>query len=64
MNVVGVPPWFAAESGDARFGVVSGHVGREVEVQELVVKGPTIWNDGGRCRAHGDDLERADPIEG
>ena len=35
---VGVSAWFAAESGDARFGVASGHVGREVELQQLVMK--------------------------
>ena len=64
VNVVGVPAWFAVESGDARLDVASGHVGREVEVQELVVKGPTIWDSGGRCSAYGEDLERVDPIEG
>ena len=64
VNVVGVPAWFAAENGDACFGVASGHVGWEVEVQGLVVKGPTIWDGGGRCRIHGEDLERSDPIEG
>ena len=42
VNVVGVPAWFAAENGDARFGVASRPVGRKVEVQELVVKGPVI----------------------
>ena len=60
VNVVGVPAWFAAEKGDAGFGVAPGHVGREVEVQKLVVKGLTIWDSGGRCRAYGEDLERAD----
>ena len=64
VNVFGVPAWFTAENEDARLGVASGHVGREIEVQELVVNGPTIWDSGGRHRAHGEDLERADPIEG
>ena len=64
VNVVGAPAWFAAENGDGRFRVASGHVGREVEVQELVVKGPTTWDGGGRCWAHGEDLEGADPVEG
>ena len=40
------------------------HVGREVGVQELAVKGPDIWDGGGRYRAHGEDLERVDPVEG
>ena len=43
VDVVGVSAWFAAENGDARFGVASGHVGRGVEVQELAMKGPTIF---------------------
>ena len=63
-NLVGVPAWFAAENGDARFGVESGHVGREVEVQELVVKGPTIWDGGGWCWIHGKGLEGADLVNG
>ena len=46
------------------FGVASGHVGQEVEVQELVVKVPIIWDGGGRGRTHCKDLEEADPIEG
>ena len=62
MNVVEVPAWFAAENGDARFKVAAGPVGRKVEEQELVVKGPAIGDGGGRCRARGEDLERADPI--
>ena len=64
VNVVGVPAWCAAEDEDARFGVAFENVGREVEVQELVVKGSTIWDGGGRRRTHGEDLEMADPIEG
>ena len=64
VNVVGVPAWFAAENEDARLEVASGHVGWEVEVQEFVVKGPTIWDSGDRCRSNGEDRERADPIEG
>ena len=44
VNVVGVPARFAADNGDARFGVASRHVGREVEVQELVLEGPSIWD--------------------
>ena len=35
----------------------------EIEVQELVVKRPAIWDGGGRCRALGKDLKRADPVE-
>ena len=47
-----------------RFEVASGHVGREDGEYEHVVKGPIIWDGGGRCRTHGEDLERADSIEG
>ena len=64
VDVAGVSAWVAAENGDARFGVASGHVGREFEVQELVLKGPTIWDGGGWCWTHGKDLEGADPVEG
>ena len=64
VDVVWVPAWFAAEIGDTRFGVASGHVGREVDVQKLIVKGPTIRGGGGRCCAYGEDLEGADPVEG
>ena len=46
------------------FGVASGHVGGKVEVQELVVKGLAIGDGGGRCRAYGENLEAAYPIEG
>lgn len=42
VDVVSVPEWFAAKDGDERFGVSSKHVQREFEVQELVVKEPTI----------------------
>ena len=35
VNVIRVPAWSAAENGDARFGVASGHVGREFVVQGL-----------------------------
>ena len=28
------------------------------------MKRSTIWDGGGRCRTHGEDLQRADPIEG
>ena len=62
--LVRVHAWFAVEYGDARFGVTSWHVGREVAVQELVVKGPAIWDGEGRLRVHGEDHERADPIKG
>ena len=51
-------------TGDARFGVASERVAREVEVSDLVVKGPVIWDGGGRCRAHGEHLERTDLVEG
>ena len=64
VNVVGVPAWFTAENGNARFGVASRHVGREVKVQELVVKGPAICDGENQCRVHDEDLERADPVEG
>ena len=60
---VGVPALFVAEIGDARFGVASWHVGREVAVQELVVNGPAIWDGGGRLRVHGKDHETVDPLE-
>ena len=63
VDVVGVSAWFAAENGDARFGVASGHVGREIEVQELVMKGPTVWDGGCRCWTHGEDLGGADPVK-
>ena len=46
------------------FGVASRHVGGKVEVQQYAVKGPTIGNGGDRCRAQGDNLEGAYPIEG
>ena len=64
VDVVGVSTWFAAENGDARFGVAFGHVGRKVEVQELVLKEPVIWDGRGRCWTHGKDLEGADSVEG
>ena len=63
MNVVGVPARLAPENGDAVFGVASRHVGGEVEVQQFVVKGSVIGDDGGRCRAYGENLEGAYPIE-
>ena len=28
------------------------------------MKGPTIWDGGGRCWTHCEDLEGADPVEG
>ena len=64
VNVVGIPIWLAADIGDATLGVASRHVGWDVEVQELVLKGPFIWDGGGRWWAHGEDLERADQVEG
>ena len=64
VDVVEGSALLAAENGHARFGVASGHVGREVEVQELVLKGPTIWDGGGRCWTHGKNLEGANPVEG
>ena len=64
MDVVGVPARLAANNGDAVFGVASGHVGGEVEVEELVMKRPAIRNGEGRCRADGENLERANPVEG
>ena len=60
--LVGVP-WFAAEIGDARFGVASWHVGRECAVKEFVVNGPAIWDGRGRLWVHGKDHEIVDPIE-
>ena len=49
VDVFGVSAWFAAVNGDERFGVASGHVGRDIEVHEVVLKGPTIWHTrGGR----------------
>ena len=62
--LVGVPAWFAAEIGDARFGVAPWHVGREFAVQELVVNGLAIWGGGGPLRVHGKDNERVNPIKG
>ena len=64
VDVVGVSAWFEAENGDAWFKVASEHIGQEVEVKELVMKGPTIWDGGGRCWTHGEDLQRGDPVEG
>ena len=45
-------------------GVASRHVRGEVEVEELVMKTPAISSGGGRCRAHGENLERTNPVEG
>lgn len=45
-------------------GVESRHVGGNVRDYELVVEEPSIRTGGGRCRALGEDLERADPVEG
>ena len=64
VDVVGVPTRLAANNEDTAFGVASRNVGGEVEVEELVMKRPTIRNGGGRCRAHGENLERANPVEG
>ena len=64
MNVVGVPARLAPKNGDAVFGVASRHVGGEVEVQQFVVKGPTIGDGGGRYRAYGENVEGAYPSEG
>ena len=64
VDAVGISAWFAAENGDTWFGVTSGRVGREVEVQELVMKGPTIWDGGGRCWTYGEDFEGAAPVKG
>ena len=33
-------------------------------MHRLILKGPTVRNGGGRCRAHGENLERANPVEG
>ena len=64
MNVVGVPARLAPKNGDAVFGVTSRHIGGKVELQQFVVKGPAIGDGGGRCRAYGENLEGAYPIEG
>ena len=64
VDVAGVPASLATNNGDAAFGVASRHVGAEVGVEELVMKRPAIGNGGGRCRAHGENLERANPVEG
>ena len=64
MDVVGVPARLAANNGGVAFGVASRHVGGEVEVEELAMKRPAIRNGGGRCRAHGKNLERARPVGG
>ena len=64
MNVVGVPARLAPKNGDAVFGVVSRHVGGKVEVQQFVMKGPAIGGCVGRCRAYGENLEGAYPVEG
>ena len=45
------------------FGVASRHVGGEVEVQQFVVKGSVIGDDGGRCRAYGENLQEAYTVE-
>ena len=64
MDVVGVTARLAANNEDAAFRVASGHVGGEVEADELAMKRPAIRNGGGRCRPHGENLERANPVEG
>ena len=61
--LVGVPVWCAAEIGNARFGVASWHVGRELAVQELVVNGSVIWDSGVRLWVHGKDHEIVDQIK-
>lgn len=63
LDFVRVPARLASKNGDVVFGVASGHAGGKVEAEEFVVKGPSISNGGGRCRAHGNDLEQADPNE-
>ena len=45
------------------FGVTSTHVGGEIEAQQFVMKGPAIGNVEGRCRAYGENLQRAYPVE-
>ena len=45
------------------FEVTSTHVGGEIEVHQFVVKGPAIGNVGGRCRAYGENFQRAYPVE-
>lgn len=42
VNVVGIPARLASKNRHSRFGVASRYAGREVEVQELVVKRPVI----------------------
>ena len=64
VDVVGVPTRLAANNEDTAFGVASRHVGGEVEVEELFMKRPAIRNGGGRCRARGENLERANSVEG
>ena len=56
--------FLAAENIDAVCRVVSRHARVKVEVQELVVKGTSIWNCRSRSWADGEGLERVDPFEG
>ena len=44
VDVVGVPAGLAERNGDAVLEVPPRHVQGKVEVQELVVKGPSIRN--------------------
>ena len=64
VDAVRVPARLVADNGDAAFGVASRHVGGEVEVEELFMKRPAIRNGGGGCRAHGENLRRANLVEG
>ena len=64
MDDVGVPARLAPKNGDAVFGAAFRHVGGKAEVQQFVVKGPAIGDGGGRCRAYGENLEWAYPVEG
>ena len=53
LNVDGVPAWFGAGNGDARFGVTTGHRTGE--------QSTSACREGAGHLAHGKDLESADP---
>ena len=64
IGVVRVPAGLASNDGDAAFGVASRKVRGEVEIEEFVVERTTVRGVGGRSGAHGEDFERANPVNG
>ena len=64
IGVVRVPAGLASNDGDAAVGVASRQVRRKVEVEELVVERTAVRGVGDRSGAHGEDFERANPVNG